>query len=265
MADLQKAVSGLDELAAAVSARGAEWLPEYRESLTVLRGSHSIDLKFFGSPNETSYFEVLDQASRPDVAPFLRSLSLAGPDQGANGTKSWNLEPLVAHQSSFERLELLAVQQNGLGDHNRSVIGDMYEENGVIAKVLARAPRMRSLQVPSAPDASFFKVHAPSLQFLSVDAGYDTQNFIANLAKSSALPGLQVLEWGEYCETYISDWTSRCTPTADYSRLFSSDLLGRIARFVWRNPVLSEEEIAALKAKRSHLQLLVIRCTAGYA
>ena len=117
MAGLQKAVSGLDELAAAVSARGAEWLPEYRESLTVLRGSHSIDLKFFGSPNETSYFEVLDQASRPDVAPFLRSLSLAGPDQGANGTKSWNLEPLVAHQSSFERLELLAVQQNGLGDH----------------------------------------------------------------------------------------------------------------------------------------------------
>ena len=243
---------------------GLEWLPEYRESLTVLRGRHSVDLRFFGTPNEASYLALLDQVSRPDVAPFVRSLSMSGPDEGANGTKNWNLEPLVSKPSTFEQLELLAVQQNAPGDHNRSIVGDMYDENGVIARVVARAPRLRSLQVPSAPDASFFRVELRHLDYLSVDAGYATQDFISNLAQATSMPSLKVLEWGEYCETYQTDWTSLCTPANDYARLFASNVFSRVARFVWRNPVLADEEIAALKGTRRDLQLLVLRGQARY-
>lgn len=87
--------------------------------------------------------------------------------------------------------------------------------------------RRQTLVVPSAPDASFFAAPA-SLRHLSVDAGYDLQGFIANLAVATNLPFLVTLEFGEYAETYMEDFASRVTPLAQHERLFRSPLLRQL-------------------------------------
>jgi hypothetical protein len=99
-----------------------------------------------------------------------------------------------------------------------------------------------------------------------VDSGYDTQNFIENLAASSSFPNLGRLEFGEYNETYMDDFASHCTPKEDYRRLFTSPAFGSVRFFRWRNPVFSREEIAELRAlcPQKGLQFQVIRSSAEY-
>jgi hypothetical protein len=235
-----------------------------RLSVTAAADDGAVDLDFHGDSFGESYLDLLSTVARPDTAAHVRSLILRGPDVGANGTHNWDLEPLLAGDADFPRLETLAIQQNRPGDHNRSIIGTDYDEDGVLGRLLGKAPALRELTAPSAPAANFFDVGSRPLRFLSVDAGYDTQSFIRNLARSTAFARLSCLEWGEYNETEMEDFRSSCTHLQDYHDLFGSTAFAPVKRFVWRNPICSAEEVAALKQRRPDLQLLVIRASAEY-
>jgi len=232
--------------------------------LTVTAIGQRFDLDFYGDAFGDCFILLLDVLSRPDIAPHIRSIILRGPDEGANGTRNWDLEPLLATDAMFGGMESLAIQQNRPEDHNRTIVGQDYEEDGVLGRLLAKTASLRELTVPSAPAANFFQLGPRPLRFLSVDSGFDTQSFIRNLAHSSAFADLKSLEFGEYNETHIDDFRANCTPLDDYYLLFRSAAFATVKRFVWRNPVCSTDEIVKLKNLRPDLQMLVIRSSAEY-
>lgn len=260
------AATQLEALRQRIADLADEEMPvDYLSRLTVIQTADVFHLDFYGDCFEDSYEDLLTTLARTDLAAGLRSLILRGPDEGANGTKNWDLQPLLNLESAFPELETFAIQLNQPGDHNRSIIGADFEEAGVLAQLLSKSTRLQELTVPSAPDAEFFRVGERPLRSLSVDAGYDTQGFISNLASSSCFPALRNLEWGEYHETCVDDYLSNCTPLEDYRALFQSKAFATVNRFVWRNPVCTDDEIKELKALKPDLQLLVVRFSSDYA
>lgn len=239
--------------------------PEFVERISITPSADTFDLQFYGDCFEENYSDLIDVLAEPNVASRIRSLVLDGPDEGANGTQNWDIEALLADNTFFPRMELFSVRQRRLGDHNRPVVASVYDEDGVLAKLIEKAPMIQSITVPSAPNANFFSVGDRPIRFMSIDAGYDTQEFILNLASSTAFKRLQCLEWGEYSETYIDDYQDSCTPFDHYMQLFRSDAFDSVSRFVWRNPICTENEIAELKILRPNLQFLIVRNSDHYA
>ncbi len=187
--------------------------PQLHARFSALQIGELLYLDFQGSPFDESYDELCNTLILPDVASRLGSLSLRAPaDEGANGTRNWNLAPLVDTQANFPNLRSFSIEQNRPGDHNRVIVAADYHEDSVLGRLLRKAPSLEALIVPSAPDAAFFALGSHPLRFLSVDAGYDTQNFIRNLADSSCFSRLETLEFGEFNEAYLDDFPSGCTP-----------------------------------------------------
>jgi len=262
---MQSVADQLESLRQQIGGRNDPGTPSaFLNRLTVTATGQRFDLDFYGDAFGECYIQLLGTLSQPDIAPHIRSMILRGPDEGANGTRNWDLEPLLATGAMFEGLESFAVQQNRPEDHNRTIIGRDYDEDGVLGRLLAKAASLRELTVPSAPAANFFQSGPRPLRFLSIDSGFATQSFIRNLALSSAFGNLASLEFGEYNETYMDDFRSNCTPLDDYYFLFRSTAFATVKRFVWRNPVCSTEEIVELKKLRPDLQMLVIRSSAEY-
>jgi hypothetical protein len=242
----------------------ADRSPEYINRLCVTAVAGRVHLDFFGGPFGEAYQEVLAAVVSPEVSPVIRSLAIRGPDEGANGTRNWDFSPLAHSGAVFPQLRSVLIEQTKPADHNRTIVAAGYDEDGVLARLLAKAPDLESLVTPSAPSAEFFQVGERPLTFLSVDAGYDHQGFIRALAGSSCFPCLRCLEFGEYNETYMDDYAARCTPIDDYRELFTSAAFKPVGRFVWRNPAGPAEDIAKLRAHRPDLQLLVVRTSAEY-
>jgi hypothetical protein len=236
-----------------------------RPRLSIVSSGDLLHVDFYGSPSEEAFDTVCRALNKDDVAPALASVSFRCPDEGINGTCSFGLEAFVNGRSSFPALRSLSLQQNTPQTHNRIVIGE-FDEGGILGSLLKAAPALESLVAPSAPDRSFFELSNQPLRYLNVDSGYATQNFVANLAESSSFPNLEHLQFCEYNETYMDDFASHCTPKDDYRRLFTSRAFGSVQFFRWRNPVLSREEIAELRAlcPQKGLQFQVIRCSAEY-
>ena len=257
--------SDIESLLARIATQSDADIPaEFLPRLSVTAVGTAAHLDFYGEPFSEAFTDLLETLSKPDVAACVQSLTLRGPDEGANGTKNWNIEPLLANDVAFPQLDSFTIQLAQPGDHNRSIVADTYDEDGVIARLVKQSPQIRHLTVPSAPNAEFFKTGIRPLQFLSVDAGYNTQEFISNLSVSDSFPELRCLEWGEYNETYMENWQTSCTPFADYDRLFRSAAFASVKRFVWRNPVCSAQQINELKGFRPDLQLLVVRYESEY-
>jgi hypothetical protein len=256
----------LERLRRDLSLAEAEENPEPCARLALVHSAVGVLVDFFGSPFDEPYFKLCRNLVLPSVAPCLASLSLRSPDEGANGTCNWDLSYLAESDATFPSLKHLSVRQNAPGDHNRVIIAADYDEAGSIAAVLRKAPALDTLVVPSAPDKSFFAPHGHPLRYLSVDAGYDTQAFIANLAASGGFPNLKSFEFGEFNETYLEDFSARCTPFTDYRRLFTSATFHPVRNFVWRNPVASAGEIAELRALRPRvgLQFKIVRFSSMY-
>jgi hypothetical protein len=226
------------------------------------RAGESFLVDFFGDPSEDAYCELVAALTDPEVASHVATLSLRGPDAGANGTRNWDLTPLVA--ATFPRLMTLAIEGTLVGAHNRTIVASIYEEDGVLAALLANMPALESLQVPSAPNAAFFKVGERPLRWLSVDTGYDHQDFICNLATSSCFPRLRALAFGEYAETYMDDFADHVTPLADYVALFASPVARQLHAFTWRNPALADDQIALLVTRCPGLTVQVVRTSSSY-
>ena len=261
------ALKSLLDLRSRMIARAAEFEhPEQSicfDRLGVIEVHGELHLDFYGDPFQ-HLPELLAILASATVAPLLASLRLQGPDEGANGTRNWDLDGLVDGQCAFPRLRYVEIQQNKPGDHNQSIVASSYEEAGVLARLLTKAPTLEFLASPSAPDSEFLQVGERPMRYLNIDAGYDTQGFIGHLSRSSCFPRLQVLEFGEYSQTYMEDFASRCTPLSEYKDLFASKAFASVKHFVWRNPACSDTEIGELRSARKDVGLLVVRTSATY-
>lgn len=235
--------------------------PDFNARVAVLDVGGLLHINFRGTPFDEPFDELCSALVHPEIASVLTSLYLKSPDEGSNGTCNWDLSLLVDADVSFPKLQSFTVAQNEPGHHNHVIIAVDYDEMGMIGRLLHKAPCLDTLIVPSAPDPTFFSVEHPSLRYLNVDAGYDTQGFIANLADNSCFPGLRALAFGEFNETYLDDFPAGCTPFEDYRRLFMAPHFASMRVFVWRNPVCSEVQIAELRSLRPErdLQIQIVR------
>jgi hypothetical protein len=234
------------------------------DRMSVIKVDKLAHLDYYGDPSGEAFGELLDTLADRRVAYSLASLELRGPDEGANGTRNWDLTPIADCAVSFPELRRLSIEQSKPADHNRTIVARSYEEDGVLAKILAKAPALEVLVTPSAPNADFFRVGQRPIEHLSVDTGYDHQRFIANLAESSCFAHLRSFEFGEYNETYMEDFAAHVTPFADYQRLIGSSAFASVQVFQWRNPACSPAEMEQIKKLKKGRQVLVVRWSAEW-
>lgn len=239
---------------------------EFESRFAVGTDGNLLHVELYGDPCSEEYKELLSTVAGRRVAVCLASLQLRGPDEGANGTRNWDLSPLLDSASSLPQLRTFSVEQTKPGDHNRSIIGKGYDEEGQLTELLAKSPQLTNLTSPSTPGPSFFEVGERPLRHLNFDAGYDHQNFILNLSRSSCFPQLYVLEYGEFSEIerYRDQPCNECTPHEHFEELFHSGAFAGVEAFVLRNPDLTIEQIAHLKRLRPQMQFKEIRWSSGY-
>jgi hypothetical protein len=258
----------MDRLVALQRSIEARAAPDRDESfidrLCITKVGNRAHLDFYGDPYGESFSDLLAALVDASVANCVASVDLRGPDEGANGTRNWDLTAIAESGVSFPELRRLCVEQTKPADHNRTIVARDYDEDGVLAKILAKAPALEVLVTPSAPNADFFQVGQCAIQYLSVDTGYDHQGFIANLARSSCFPKLRSFEFGECNETYMEDFSAHLTPFADYRDLFSSLAFAPVKVFQWRNPVCSPKEMAEIRSLKKDCQILVVRWSAEW-
>jgi hypothetical protein len=196
------------------------------------------------------------------IADRIVSLHFGGPDQGANGTKSWDFNRLLNSNSTFPNLKNFSVQLTDLGDHNQSIIdGGGMQENGMIAKLVSRMPSLEQLVIPSAPDNSFFDIGEHPLRFLKLQAGYGHQNFIDNLAESKNFKQLSKLDYTDLIDVYDipkEDYTS----FESFVKLFNSKAFSSVGHFKLRNANLDNEQLFELQ-RLNKVQFLNIKANGG--
>jgi hypothetical protein len=202
--------------------------------------------------------------AREPVARQLVSLSIDGPDLGANGTCNWDLTEIANGDVTYPLLRHLRIARNAPDRHNRSIIARTYDEDGVLGRIAKKAPQLESLETPSAPSANFFEAELKNLTYLRVDAGFHTNNFVRELAQASFPPKLRGLEWGDYAERYMDDWRTKTTPFVDMEALVRCEGFGQITAFSLRNTAYADDELKQLKALRPGLSIRVVTSTHAY-
>jgi len=245
----------------------AELPDEYQDTLMFCEMAGLIKIDFYGDPfgESEAFNRVLQTIIHSDVSPFIKSIRFSAPDEGANGTRTWDFSIIVSSEAIFPNLTSFYVEGTQPEHHNRSVIsGDFYEEDGMIAGLIRKMPNLLSLSVPSAPNQDFFRIAPHPLRHLVVQAGYDTQNFILHLSKSTCFPNLHHLDFTDYQETYLDDYEANCTPFSHYKELFFSSAFDQMRMVIIRNPLCSPAEIAELKSLRKEVQLMLIKTSSDY-
>ncbi len=209
-----------------------------------------------------AFCRFLEFISNPKIADKLISIKFSGPDEGANGTKSWNFNRLVNSNVVFPNMKSFVVQLTNLGDHNQSIIdGDCLDENGIIAKLISKMPNLESLVLPSAPDKSFFQIGKHPLKSLTIQAGYSNQNFIENLADSENFSQLSALDYTEMIDVYDIP-AEEYTSFESYKKLFQSKGFSTVKHFKLRGSILKTEQLFELQ-KLNNVQFLNIVAHGG--
>jgi hypothetical protein len=165
--------------------------PQQYARLSTVEYDSRLHVDFYGKPFDETFHRLSEILRSPEVAIVLASLTLRCPDEGMNGACNWDLGTLLHGDAQFPELRHFSIQQVSPSDHNRIIVASEFEEAGMLGQLLRKSPALDSLITPSAPDASFFEVRDHPLRYLNVDAGFDTQSFIANLAGSPCFPGLK--------------------------------------------------------------------------
>ncbi|MCU0352028.1 MAG: hypothetical protein MUF43_14560 [Flavobacterium sp.] len=254
-----------------------EYIIDFSPKLLFFQVGDLFDITFYGEgydddPNtkvaDTNFdfnfpfCSLLELLSDQKVADKIISLNFIGPDQGANGTKSWEFHRLINSFTTFPNLKNFSVQLTDLADHNQSIIdGYVLEENGIIAKLVSRMPNLEQLIVPSAPDSSFFEIGIHSLRYLKLQAGYDHQNFIENLAISKNFKKLSILDYTDMINFFDipkEDYTS----FESYEKLFKSDAFSSLKHVTLRNTNLNDQQLFELQ-KLNQVQFLYVKANGG--
>ncbi|HEY9837331.1 MAG TPA: hypothetical protein V6D27_10585, partial [Vampirovibrionales bacterium] len=225
-------------------------LSEINDSLLIGSTSNGLlELDYYVDVEDAFYEEILELLAFPDFAPCLSALRLYAPDEGINGTRSWNLEPLTRGEGTYQNLTLLDIQGTQPHHHNRTILGDLAED-GIVARLLDKMPNLEQLSIPSAPSPGFFNRPPHPLKHLTLQTGYDTQNFILNLAQSTCFSQLKTLDFTDYSESYIENYEQHKTPIQHYWQLFHSNALPHLEALTLKHSLLTETDAVALKKTR---------------
>jgi hypothetical protein len=175
------------------------------------------------------FFEAL---RAPEVAANLAQVRVSSEDDGNNGTRDFDLRPLLAGGQNYPALLRFQLERTKPAHHNRTIVtfDGGYEEGGGLGVLLDRAPHLLSLEAPSAPSPRFFERSTHALEELRISVGYDHQGFVRGLARTSCFPRLASLELVDSAETYLEDWDATRIPRAHWSELFASSALPALRR-----------------------------------
>ena len=175
----------------------------------------------------------------------------------ANGTYPIVVDGLFAGDQPFPRLSLFALDQ-GQGEHGYKILasarngGDgFYDEAGVLAELVARAPALQELVTPSPPSGEFFQGRPHPLRSLDVDSGFGHADFIRNLAGCSRFPQLRRLVFTDDRNRYLDDWNKRTTSFEDYVTFFGSTVATRLESIRLREVNLTSDQVRRLREMRS--------------
>jgi hypothetical protein len=139
----------LQEAQRAIAQRNdPDWPVEESERLLFVEAGGLFHLDFYGSPFGASFDEFLGLLGVDEVATRIRSFVLRGPDEGANGTRNWDLTRLVERDVRFPELISLFIEPTLPEHHNQTVVAQTYDEDGMITRLLEKTPRLQSLTVP---------------------------------------------------------------------------------------------------------------------
>jgi len=190
---------------------------------------------------------VLAFLTSREVAPILHTLVMDGHEDRCrpNGTLYFPLEPFVESKAPLSNLTSLVMEQmHGV------ILGETGDENGLLARLLRKAPRLLRLATPSAPNREFFTLARHPLQTLDVVAGWSHENFIDNLSKSSCFPDLRELAYIDFFETYMPDYRQSCTPFAHFQSLFTSEVFAQLKRVNLSAVQMTADQVDQLLAIR---------------
>ncbi|MEC4113434.1 hypothetical protein [Myroides pelagicus] len=187
------------------------------------------------------------------------SLNFNGPDAGANGVRNWNFNRLVESGVVLSHVKSFKVGLTNMGDHHVTLIGEYDLEEGVIAKLVAKMPKLKVLQMPSAPDKSFFELDNLKIEELVIQSGLNHQNFVTNLSRSKNMRSLRLLDFTDVFEMAEDTGKTKFTSVMEYMELFKSELFQHTPNFLFklRDCHLSVSNSSMLK-RLANVQLLHI-------
>jgi hypothetical protein len=182
--------------------------------------------------------------SQPEYAGRINKISIAAEDEGVNGTQNWELNSLLENDALFDNLEEFILPLNDAENHHRKIVtnDDSYDEKNALGLLLDKAKNLKKLVAPSAPEPKFFERKSHGLKELNLQSGYDHQNFIANLSKSTCFKDLTSLTFRDYAETYMDDYKDSCTKFDDYLALVNSDTLPSLKSITLIDTVLDKKQ-----------------------
>lgn len=230
--------------------------PDQCPRLTAADLGGMLAVDYHGDDDE-GWAEAAAVLAHPGVAAHIAQLRIAGPDQGANGLKTWNFSEVITAAPRFPGLVDLQIAVSDPGDHNQAVV-----EEDQLPALLALMPALRNLVLPRAPEPGFFDLDLPDLASIRTGGDFRTRGFIAHLAEARRLPSLGFVDFTDSHAPFLSneeepaDWNS--TPFEDYERLFRSPVTERCWGLRLRNTKLSEAQYQALQALRPRCQFSVV-------
>lgn len=195
--------------------------------------------------------------AEPGVAEHIVQLRIGGPDEGANGLKTWDFAALIEAAPRFARLLDLEIAISDPGDHNQACVTD-----DQLPGLLALMPALRNVTLPQAPEPAFFDLGLPDLKTLRTGGDFRTRGFIRALAGATNLPALVFVDFTDSLAPFMEkepqppEWDS--TPFADYEALFDSPIMDRFRGFRIRNAKLTEAQYRALQARRPKCQFSIV-------
>lgn len=256
---------------------GGEYFPGYSSKLYFFPVGNFYDLYFYGNGYDDSPHIKAAELDETDNIPFctfldficqqehanqIVSLTFNGADEGANGIKNWDFSRIINSDVTFPNLKQLSVQLSDLGDHNCTIIAQDYDENGMIAELLAKMPMLEELTVPSTPDESFFNVENHPLRYLRVQVGCDHQGFIKNFTESNNFHQLTSLDFTDFIDMSNAT-TDDFVCFEDFKALFTSSAFSTVKRFVLRNSLLTKEQLMELQRLNDKVQILYVDAKGG--
>lgn len=231
--------------------------PDWRSRLFFADIGERLAIEFYGQNYEAQWECVQEAIASPDVAPHVALLRLNGPDEGANGLRSWDFETLIGLAPRFPQLTHFHIEPTEPAHHNSSVV-----EDDQTPQLLALMPALRRLVLPQAPEPAFFSLPFDDLRYLRIGMEHRTRGFIRTLATSGLLPELVTLDFADSVGPWLSteeqpaEWTS--TPFDDYEALLKSTAVPNMKVLFLRNATLTEAQFRSLQDLRSDLQFAVI-------
>ncbi len=229
----------------------------WRPSLTATFDCGLWDVHYSGDLMEEPFPTVLTTVADERLSPVVRSIRLDGHEDRnrINGTLHLTITPLVAAGVSFPHLEHFETERDYDETEQHSIVIDRgfnYQDTGELAALLANSPRLKTLIVPSPPNADFFTGPPHPLETLDVYCAFVRQRFIPNLARSTRFPNLNVLRFRDNCDggTACQD-ENGYTTFAEFAGLLTSPNTAHIETVEFLDTVLSAEEMQRLLAIRS--------------